>query len=143
MNMIETKWKRREVLEKLFSQISVVDYAAMWIISKLMDQEEENRLYLTEIAEQLQVPMKEVTKVVQNLQGRGLIIWTHDGDGSDGTYIMITKNGSASIGEQQHTLHQFYSNIVRRFGTEKFTKMVSLIGEFEMIVGEEMENGEA
>ena len=131
--------KTKETLEKLFSQVSVIDYAAMWIIAKLMDHTEgAEKLYLNEIAEQLQIPMKEVTKIVKNLQERGLISWTHDGDGSEGTYIQITKNGNDTIGEQQHTLKDFYGQVIKRFGKERFMTMVSLVGEFDYIMNDEM-----
>lgn len=132
--------KIKHTLEKLFSQVSVVDYAAMWIIAKLIDEKEDlDRLYLNEIAEQLQIPMKEVTKIVQSLQGRGLISWTHDGDGSEGTYIQITKNGSEAVGVQQHTLKDLYARVIRRFGKERFMTMVSLVGEFDYVMNDEME----
>ncbi|MEE1313438.1 MAG: hypothetical protein UHS41_06890 [Lachnospiraceae bacterium] len=142
-NLIPGGRKKKKTLEKLFSQISVIDYAAMWIIARLMEYEDhKGKLYLNEISSELQIPMKEVTKIVQNLTNRGLVSWTHDGDGSEGTYIQITDNGSESVEEQQHTLHDFYIRVVKRFGKDKFMMMVSLVGEFEQIMSEEMEKTE-
>ena len=87
------RWNRVD-MHKLFQNMSSIDYSIVWILSRHMEGKEENKkLYLKEISEQLKLPIPKVSKLVQSLQDKGLVYWRHDGKGEEGTYIQITEAG--------------------------------------------------
>lgn len=56
------------------------------------------------IAEILHLPVYKASKIIGNLRDRGLLQWTHDGDGSEGTYVVITEISRATVEKQESGL---------------------------------------
>lgn len=132
------RWNRVD-LHRLFQNMSTVDYAAMWILSRHIEGEEENKkIYLKEISEKLMLPMPKVSRLVQALQEKGLVTWRHDGKGEEGTYIQVTEHGVQKGIEQQETLKEFYNRVIPRFGKERFAHLIEEMNELEEIMKDEM-----
>ena len=130
-------------VQKLFGKLSVTDYAAMWILSRDMEDAEENKkIYLADISQKLKLPIEMVSKVVKALQERGLITWNHDGIGEDGTYIQVTEKGIKLAIEQQEILKGFYKNVVDKFGKEHFVEFLKQVEELDSIMYEEINKEE-
>lgn len=130
-------------VQKLFGKLSVTDYAAMWILSRDMEDAEENKkIYLADISQKLKLPIEMVSKVVKALQERGLITWNHDGIGEDGTYIQVTEKGIKLAIEQQEILKGFYKNVVDKFGKEHFVEFLKQVAELDSIMYEEINKEE-
>ena len=128
-------------LHKLYHNMSSMDYAAMWIISRHIEGAEENKkIYLKDISAQLNLPMSRVSKMVQRLQEKGLVYWKHDGKGEDGTYIQITEHGIQQAMEQQEILQNFYHKVIQQFGKERFIQLLEEMKELEGIMNQEIEN---
>lgn len=133
------RWNRVD-LHKLFENMSSLDYAAMWVLSRHMEGAEENKkIYLKEISERLMLPMPKVSRLVQTLQDKGLVYWRHDGKGEEGTYIQITENGIQQAISQQERLREFYTQVIPRFGKERFVHLLEEMNELEEIIKGEME----
>lgn len=126
--------------QKLFQNMSSLDYTAMWILSRNMEGKEESRkIYLKNISEKMNLPMPRVSAMARELQDRGLVYWKHDGKGENGTYIQITEHGIQKATEQQKRLKEFYKNVVDRFGKERFIQLLDEMRELEDIMNSEME----
>ena len=133
------RWNRVDV-HKLFQNMSTLDYAAMWILSRHTEGAEENKkIYLKEMSEKLMLPMPKVSRLVQALQDKGLVYWRHDGKGEEGTYIQVTENGIKQAIRQQETLREFYNQVISRFGKERFAHLLEEMNELEEIMKEEMD----
>lgn len=125
----------RDYKKKLFQKMSTSDYVAMWILYKSMqDGDVDSKIYLEDIAEKLKLPMGKVSKIVKELQDRGLVKWKHDGAGENGTYIVITENGISSAIEQQKILENFYKSIIEQYGEERFINLLGQIAELEEVM---------
>ena len=104
-----------------------------------MEQAEENqKIYLEDIAQGLNLPIGVVSKIVRTLKEKNFVTWKHDGIGEDGTYIQLTEKGMHSFTEQQEILKDFYKNVIEQFGTERFVSFLEQIIEFEEIIGAEI-----
>lgn len=62
------------------------------------------RTYLKDISDQMQRPMRQISRMVKTLQERGFLAWSHDGDGSEGTYVTITEAGKKMLEEEEAAL---------------------------------------
>ena len=69
-------------------------------------------------------------------------MWTHDGLGKEGTYIMITPEGMKALKEQSDILTDFRYTVVNKFGKERFRKLISEISALEEIMNGEIEKTE-
>lgn len=125
-------------LTKLFPDISTMDYLALRGISKLSERDgNRDKIYLQDIASDLKLPMCRVSEMIQLLKDKGIVIWTHDGDGSDGTYIKLTENGKNIMARQQEILGSYYKNVIEKFGREDFVEMLQMLARLEKIMDEE------
>lgn len=134
-NFASHSFKTKEYTKKLFQKMSTADYVAMWILSKSIDTEaSDSKIYLEDIARSLKLSMGKVSKIVRELQSRGLVKWKHDGAGEEGTYIVITENGISSVIEQQKILEKFYKTVIEEYGEEQFIQLLGQIAELEEVM---------
>lgn len=135
--------RKRINLQKLFNKVSAADYAVMWFLSTEINEAEENRkYYLKQIAEASGLPMHFVSEMAGKLQDKGLAIWTHDGLGKEGTYIMITPEGMKALKEQSDILADFRYGVISKFGKERFKKLISEMSALDEIMNGEIEKTE-
>ena len=127
-------------LTKIFPDISTMDYIALWVISRLAEKKPDiDKIYLQDIAADLKVPMNRVSEMIQKLRDKGVLIWTHDGDGSEGTYVKLTGSGQEAMKKQQEILGSYYRNVIEEFGKEEFVSMLQMFARLERIMDEESE----
>lgn len=118
-------------MQNLFQKLSASDYITLTRIRRATENRESDRLYLSEIADELSLPIGRVSKTVRLLKERGLVLWTHDGSGSEGTYIQITENGRRMLEEQNEALRRFYEDVINTFGKERFMHLLKELNELE------------
>lgn len=131
---------RKVSIQKLFHKVSVLDYAIMWFLADKAEGADENRkFYLKEMSESSGIHMHIITEMVRQLRDKGLVEWKHDGSGENGTYIRITSAGMQAVTEQRDILKDFHSNVIGRFGSERFIKLLNEMSAFEDIMSEEID----
>lgn len=134
---------RKVSIQKLFHKVSVLDYAIMWFLADKAESADESRkFYLKELSESSGIHMHIITEMVLRLRDKGLVEWKHDGSGENGTYIRITAAGMQAVTEQRDILKNFHSNVIERFGGERFIKLLNEMSAFEDIMSEEIEREE-
>ena len=133
--------------KSLFQNLTALDYMTLFRLSNTVNSEnDDNKIYLEDIAREMKLPISSVSKLVKTLQERGLVVWKHDGAGDEGTYIQITEKGMSLEMEQQEKLKSFYVDVVARFGKEKFITLLEQLKELQEIMDSEakirdVENG--
>lgn len=131
---------RKVSIQKLFHKVSVLDYAIMWFLAdKAEGADESRKFYLKEMSESSGIHMHIITEMVRQLRDKGLVEWKHDGSGENGTYIRITSAGMQAVTEQRDILKDFHSNVIGRFGSERFIKLLNEMSAFEDIMSEEID----
>ena len=132
---------------KIFSKMSTGNYITLEIIEQLIRKEKEfqdqddkeARIYLKDMESHFKIPMYKISDLVRDLSERGLVTWTHDGKGEGGTYITITESGLKAAQEQQAILKEFYSNVIERYGKDKFVNLLGMMGELDQVMEAELE----
>ena len=62
------------------------------------------------------------------------MVWSHDGDGSDGTYVSITELGIKSMCRQEEILNDYYSRVIEKFGYDNIIGLLRQIEKLEEIM---------
>ncbi len=130
----------RASMKELFEELSVPGYVTL-CLAKRMDQgqpKQEQKIYLREIADQLQLSISQTSKMIGKLRDKGLLIWTHDGKGRKGTYITITDLGREKLKKQEEILKDFYETVIEQFGKEDFIQLIQMMHRLEAIMQEEL-----
>ena len=131
----------RGKIKDIFRKVSIPEYIALQAIV-----EESNRssiyfgkTYLKDLAVRLQISIRQTSKMMGVLKDRGLIEWSHDGNGSDGTYVLITENGKRLVTEQESILKSYYEKVIQKYGKDNFLQLLQMMKQLETVMSEEME----
>ena len=119
----------------LFNDLSVGDYVVLHTVLCF-----EDKAYLEKISEKLNLSISKMSNVATNLKNRGLITWSHDGDGSEGTYLTVTETGLKLMDKQEEKLKNYYERVINRFGLKNTVDLIGKMTALETIMEEEMEN---
>lgn len=82
----------------------------------------------------MQIPIQQASKIVGGLEDRGLLIWSHDGYGSEGTYMTITDIGRKMVLDQEMTLKEYYGAVFESFGRDNLMQLLKLMKQLEEIM---------
>lgn len=132
-------------ITRLFKELSVSEYIALHKISETDETSEiySGRTYLNELADKMQLTIRQTSKMVGNLKDRGLLLWSHDGNGSEGTYVTITEMGQKLLDEQEVILKNYYGRVIEKYGKENLVLLLHLMKQLESVMSSEMEGGES
>lgn len=131
-------------IRSFFQKLSIPEYLAMHMIkeSEQTDDIYAGRTYLKDIADQMQRPMRQTSRMVKALQERGLVSWSHDGDGSEGTYVTITEAGKKMLEVEEAALKKYYGKVITSYGKDNLIQLLQLMKQLETVMGKEFEEME-
>lgn len=134
----------RDQIRKLFKEISMPEYIALHSISATNETSEiySGRTYLKDLADKMQLTIRQTSRMVGNLKDRGLLAWSHDGNGSEGTYVTITERGQKLLEQQEAVLKQYYGRVIEKYGKENLVLLLQLMKQLETVMSSEMEGAE-
>lgn len=131
----------KDKIREFFQKVSIPEYIALHNIS--LDQEMssiyEGRTYLKELSEKMQLTIRQTSKMIGDLRDKGLVTWSHDGNGSEGTYVTITEMGQKLLKEQEEILQAYYGKVIQKFGKENLIQLLQLMKQLETIMSSEIE----
>ena len=127
-------------INRLFDHVSFADYAILWFMSTYgKPGSHPDKIYLNQITERTGMPMHVVSDMVRRLNEHDLIVWTHDGNWEEGTYVQLSENGNRAIGEQIAMLESFHEGVIEEFGEDRFLHLLQEMGELEELLHRKME----
>lgn len=131
----------KEQIKGLFSELNIPEYIALHVIESGSAASEETpcRTYLKELAVKMQLTIQQASKIVGGLEDRGLLTWSHDGYGSEGTYMTITESGQKLVLEQEMKLKEYYGTVFEKFGKENLMQLLRLMKQLEEIMNNAFE----
>ena len=121
--------------------LKVPDYIALHIIKEAGSEQDiyGGKTYLKDLSEKMQLTIRQTSKLVAGLKERGLVKWSHDGNGNDGTYVTITDEGKKLFEQQQADLKEYYEKVIRRFGKDNLIQLLNLMKQLETVMHSELE----
>lgn len=127
-------------IRQYFKELNIPEYIALNIISESSSGEGVNsgKTYLKDLSDKMQVPIRKISKIIGTLRDRGLVSWSFDGTGDEGTYVLITELGNNLIANQEQTLRDYYGRVIEQYGVENMRKLLKLMKELEAIMSKEL-----
>lgn len=146
---------RRYVVNKdqvnaVLKKLTITEYIILYFISDGSMPEDDTpeeeifkrKTYLRELEDHMQMTTRKMSKQIRKLQDRGLLFWGHDGDGSEGTYVTISKEGLDLLHQQEIGLRDYFSRVIDRFGAKNVVKLLTLMRRLEEIMDDEFHEKE-
>lgn len=134
----------REHIHSFFQEVNMADFVALQIVKgvEASDTSHSGRTYLKDLAEKMRLGIHQVSKMAGNLSDRGLVKWSHDGNGSEGTYLILTEYGSNIMEEKEKVLREYYGRVIHTFGKENVVQLLTLMQRLETVMNEELDHME-
>lgn len=125
-------------------ELNISEYIALRIISDTAENDSiyGGKTYLKDLSDKMQVSMRSISNIIANLRDKGLVKWSHDGDGNDGTYVVITDSGITMMKNQEQNLKNYYERVIERFGHDNMVKLIHLMKDLETVMSAELEEKE-
>ena len=133
-----------EHLRRYLTDLTVEQFLVLDLVSK-KDKDDPvyaGRTYLNDLSETLRISIHKTSKIVASLRDRGLVTWSHDGDGADGTYVLITEQGTSLIKKQEKRFNDYYERVIKKYGQENMVKLLQMMKELETVMSSELEETE-
>lgn len=130
--------------EDIFRILTVSEYIMLQTICELGRDAAGGirRIYLSDLSQKMQLTMRNTSHKVTELRERGLLVWSYDGNGSEGTYVTVTSTGEKLLWEQQKVCREYYEEVIARFGKQNMMELIEQMRQLECVmhqVKEEME----
>ena len=134
----------KDKIREFFKKVSIPEYIALHNIS--LGEETSSiyggRTYLKELSEKMQLTIRQTSQMIGNLRDKGLVTWSHDGNGSEGTYVTITEMGQKLLTEQEEILKAYYGKVIEKFGKDNLIQLLQLMKQLETVMSSEIEEME-
>ena len=127
---------RKDILKMSIPEYIALEYIALEEESGIY----EGIAYLKDLADRLHMTMRQVSNMAGKLRDAGYVVWSHDGDGSEGTYVTITESGQSIIRNQEELLKSYYGHVIDKFGKDNLLQLLRLMKQLETIISSEAEN---
>lgn len=122
--------------------VNIPEYIALHIMKETGELETiyAGKTYLKDLAEKMQLSIRQTSRMVKNLQERGFLNWSHDGNGSEGTYVTITESGKKLLENQEKILKDYYGKVIEKYGKENLLQLLHLMKQLETVMKSELED---
>lgn len=98
-------------VESVFNIIERADYFFLYYIRQCMsDSGVKDGVYLSELAEKMNMSIVEASKAAKNLENKGYVIWKLDED-KEKTYLVLTNKAVELMQSQKRKLVDAYQKI--------------------------------
>lgn len=126
--------------QTLFKDIPISEYIALHsLFGSLPDGGEQvGKIYLSDISDNLGISITAASKMARKLRDKGLVLWAHDGNGSEGTYLTVTPSGVKLVEKQENILKHYYSKIIDSFGEDNLDLLLQLMKRLENVIDDEL-----
>lgn len=126
-------------LDKVFSLLDKSEYMLIYYIRHMEERNEKSeRVYLADLASEMNLTIPEVSKIVQRLQDREHIYWKTDVT-KGRTYVQLTESAKRLMEDQKKKLTEYYARIKEEIPEEDLKTTLTTIYKISQMLVEEKE----
>lgn len=127
-------------IQELFHKVTLQEYIALYHIESERENYTENngRVYLKDLSEKMELTVRQTSKMVEKLKDRGLVLWSFDGTGSEGTYVTVTETGQKLFLEQETVLKKYYGKVLYKFGKDNLIMLIKMMKQLDNLMYSEI-----
>ena len=116
-------------IQELFRKMTLQEYIALYTIESERENSPNNngRTYLKDLSEKMQLTIRQTSKMVEKLKDRGLVLWSYEGSGSEGTYVTVTETGQKLFKGQEMILRECYGKVINKFGKDNLIMLLKMM----------------
>lgn len=126
-------------VEKVFAFLDRTDYFFLYNIKKCMETSElEEGVYLSELADYVNLPMSKLSAAVKKLQEKGYVSWKTDMQ-QERTFITLTNSAMELMAQQKRHMMDAYEKIVNGIRKEDIETTLLTLGKIRELMAETLQ----
>lgn len=123
-------------VEQIFNIIDRTDYFFLYHIRECAKSPElETGVYLSDLAEQMKMPVPEISKAVKKLEDKGYVSWKLD-ERKEKTYIVFTNKAIELMQSQKARMTDAYEKVISTIPEQELKITLSTLGKIRDILNE-------
>lgn len=112
-------------VDRIFNSVKRADYLFLYYIEHCSkSSKHETGAYLWELAETMELSIKEISKAVSNLHDKGYVEWKTNAEKSK-TYVELTATAVKLMDEERAYMKRCYDEIQNTVGWEEVARMAA------------------
>lgn len=125
-------------VDRAFRTIRRTDYQVLYYIKMLQQQTPEEKVYLADLAQAMEVRMPELSKRMEALQDSGFVSWGTDREAGR-TYVALTTKAVERMAEEHAFLKRCYDRLRAEIGDEELLRTAAAMQRVTGILRDERE----
>lgn len=123
-------------VERVFQVIERTDYLFLYNIKECMKKSEiPDGVYLSELAEQMELSITDTSKAVKSLEEKGYVTWKLD-ENKEKTYIVLTNKAIELSRGQKRKMIEAYEKITSNIKREDIEFTLSTLSKIRQLLEE-------
>ena len=125
--------------EYIFDIVEKTDYFLIRSIQEgIKNSTLEDGVYLSDLEEQMSIPVTQISTAVKKLEGKGYVLWKLD-DSREHTYVMLTDRALKLESDQRRKMMDAYEKIVSNIRKEDLETTMLTISKIRQLFESEKE----
>lgn len=126
-------------IDKVFSTIQRADYLILYYIKMQQEQHPDEKLYLADLAAAMGIRVAELSKGVEKLQDKGLVVWQTDREAGR-TYVELSSKAVELMAEERAFMKRCYTRLRAEIGDDELRRTVETMQHLTAILKDEREH---
>ena len=121
-----------------YGNVSKAEFAVLMTVKRRQEMaRKENGVYVSQLAKELKVSSPAVSRMLGNLENKGLIGRDVDKENRRNTYVYLTEQGEEEITETERLLDKALTKVINQMGKEDVEQLLNLWEKMVCIMEDE------
>lgn len=126
-------------MDKVFSTIQRADYLILYYIKMQQEERPDQKLYLADLAAAMGIKVTELSKGIEKLQDKGLVVWKTDREAGR-TYVELSAKAVELMAEERAFMQRCYARLRTELGDDELRRTVDTMQRLTAILKDEREH---
>lgn len=118
--------------EKVFRYLERADFMLLIYIERLCENSEDGRVYLKELAKEMDVTMSVLSKMITSMQDKGYVSWKTS-ETKSGTYVQLTSRAKNKIKQERDYMRELFTKIRRAIPEDELETTMTTVSKISEI----------
>lgn len=133
---------RRVKLSVMADQVIYSEYVALIHISRYVEENPGSTgIYVSELAKRMEIAPSSASRMLNSIEGKGLITRTVNVKDRRNTYVCLTPAGRKVLEDSAREMDELWKRLLRRMGNEDAHRLIELWNKMAGIMEEEVGAG--
>lgn len=140
-DLVNVIWRMKKVrLNAMSSHVIYTEYHALCQINCYMNEHPGSQgIYVSRLADDLSITPPAASRLLNSMEGKGLLTRTVDTDNRRNTFVTLTPAGRQILTQTAREMEESKRRLISRMGHEDITKLIELWNKLAGIMEEEAE----